>query len=174
MTEARVRGSGFRIRGWGFGVRAGNHACRFRNRRRSRPAFSLLEVILALSILAGAVAVLGEISRRGIESTRIARDLTYAQLLCESKMAEIAAGIETTDPVDRVKIDLDDPTQSNWVYSVTSESTEINGLLAIRVTVSQDIPDERRPVHCSLVRWMADPNYEASETSSDESMQSTE
>jgi hypothetical protein len=123
-----------------------------------------LEVILALAILAGAIAVLGEIARQGIESTRIARDLTYAQLLCESKMAEIAAGIELPDPVDRARIEnIDDPTQLNWVYSVEAEPTEIEGLLAVRVTVTQDMPEERRPVRCALVRWMSDPNVEVEE-----------
>jgi len=141
-------------------------------RRSDHPGFSLLEVILALAILAGAVAVLGEIARHGIESTRIARDLTYAQLLCESKMAEIVAGIQLPDPVDRARIEnIDDPTQLNWVYSVEAETTEIEGLLAVRVTVTQDMPEESRPVRCALVRWMSDPNAESDDMSSEESSQ---
>jgi general secretion pathway protein I len=63
--------------------------------------FSLLEVILALAILTGAVAVLGEIVRLGIRNAQVARDTTQAQLLCESKLAEITAGIIPSDPVPR-------------------------------------------------------------------------
>jgi prepilin-type N-terminal cleavage/methylation domain-containing protein len=164
-----------RIASFGRGSRAARAKRRVPpSRRRRRPAvragFSLLEVILALAILAGAVAVLGEIARNGIESTRIARGLTHAQLLCESKMAEIVAGIEWPQSVDRAKIEnLDDPTQLNWVYSIESETTEIEGLLSVRVTVMQDLPDENRPVRCTLVRWMADPNVETEDMTSEES-----
>jgi general secretion pathway protein I len=124
-----------------------------------RTGFSLLEVILALAIFAGAVAVLGELARNGMESTRIVRDLTCAQLICESKLAEIAAGIVPPEPVSPAPVeDLADPNQLGWLYSVEVATTEIDGLLAVRVTVTQDLPEERRPVHCSLVRWMVDPN----------------
>src|SRR5687767_7391349 len=64
---------------------------RSRSSRRpaSRAAFSLLEVILALTILVGAIVVLGELVRLGTMTAAGARDLTQAQLLCESKMSEI-------------------------------------------------------------------------------------
>jgi general secretion pathway protein I len=179
--KIRVQGSEFRVRGSPRPFSRGTCAARAKSpipqsRRRRVPAvragFSLLEVILALAILAGAIAVLGEIARNGIESTRIARGLTFAQLLCESKMAEIAAGIELPDPVARARIEnIDDPTQLNWVYSVEAETTEIEGLLAVRVIVTQDLPEEQRPVHCALVRWMADPNIETEDMSSEESTQ---
>ena len=55
----------------------------------ARNAFSLLEVILALSILAGAVAVLGELLRTGVRNAQTARDLTRAQMLCEEIEAEV-------------------------------------------------------------------------------------
>jgi type II secretion system protein I len=131
-----------------------------------RSGFSLLEVILALAILAGAVAVLGELARHGLDTARIARDLTYAQLLCESKMAEIAAGITAPDAVDRAPVEtVSNATQLSWVYSIETESTEIEGLLAVRVTVTPDLPDERHPVRCSMVRWIQDPNATLSSTS---------
>jgi type II secretion system protein I len=130
-----------------------------------RSGFSLLEVILALAILAGAVAVLGEVARHGLDTARIARDLTYAQMLCESKMAEITSGIAPVDAVDRAPVDVvSNATALSWVYSVETESTEIEGLLAVRVTVTPDLPDERHPIRCSMVRWIQDPNATTSST----------
>lgn len=129
---------------------------------RGASGFSLLEVILALAILAGAVAVLGEVARHGLESTRIARDLTYAQLLCESKLAEIALGVTPPDPVDYAPIEnTTAPTPVGWLYSIEVASTDIDGLLAVRVTVTQDLPEEQHPVQCSLTRWVGDPDAEA-------------
>ena len=61
-----------------------------------RAGFSLLEVILAMAILAGAIAVLGEAGRLALRNAGYARDMAQAQLLCESKMAEIVTGIATT------------------------------------------------------------------------------
>jgi len=139
-----------------------------------RAGFSLLEVILALAILAGAVAVLGEVARQGLDTARIARDLTYAQLLCESKMAEITSGITAPDAVDRAPVDtVSNATQFSWVYSIETESTEIDGLLAVRVTVTPDVADEKHPVRCSMVRWIQDPNATFSSTSSEGSSSSS-
>ncbi len=137
-----------------------------RDARPSNDGFSLLEVILALAILAGAMAVLGEVARHGMESARIARDLTYAQCICDSLMAELAAGLIDPEIVDQAPVDeICDPAQAGWVYSMDVEATEIDGLLAVRVTVSQALPSEKRPVQCSLVRWIQDPDVTLSATS---------
>jgi len=141
-------------------------AARSARRVAVRRGFSLLEVILALTILAGALAVLGEVARQGMESARIARDLTYAQCICDSLMAELASGLIYPEIVDQAPVDeIADPGQQGWVYSMDVESTEIDGLLAVRITVSQALPPEKRPVQCSLVRWIQDPDVTLSTVS---------
>ena len=142
-----------------------------RSRAASRPApgrgFSLLEVVLALAILAGAVTVLGEVARSGMESARIARDLTAAQLLCESTLAEITAGATLPEPVYGVPYEtVTDPAEADWLYSIEVEPVDVDGLVAVRVTVVQDLPVEKRPVEFSLVRWIVDPGVEMSADSS--------
>ncbi len=124
----------------------------------SRSGFSLLEIILALAILAGAIAVLSEVTRLGLENTRVARDMTRAQLLCESKLAEITAGITPAESVEETPYEtLDGETEPDWLYSVEVNLTGEEGLLEVRVRVTKDLPPQKRPVEVSLVRWIRDP-----------------
>jgi len=140
-----------------------------------RPGFSLLEVILALTVLGVAVAVLGELARQGLESTRLARDTACAQLLCESKLAEILVGLEVPEPVQQAPLTtIEVPSQFPWVYSIEVLPTALDGLVAVSVTVSQDLAPGRRPAQCTLVRWMPDPGVEFSEGSAEFSAASQE
>lgn len=117
-----------------------------------RKAFSLLEVIFAMSILLGSIAVLGELSRIGTRNARTAQDLTMAELLCESKLNEIVAGIEPLEAADEVPFE----DQPEWLYSVAVEEVPLQqpGLMSVRVTVAQDVPENRRPVSYTLARWI--------------------
>jgi len=133
--------------------------------RRYRRAFSLLEIILALAILAGAVAVLGQLSRDGLENARLARDLTQAQLYCESKMAEIAAGLVSPTSVSDTPVeDGSDEAIEGWLCSIEVSSASQSGLLSVRVTVHQDPSIHASPVDYSLMRWILDPNTTSSST----------
>ena len=130
-----------------------------------RRAFSLLEVILALTILGLSLAVLGELARWGLRHAGYVRDMTQAQLLCESKMSEIVSGIVWPEPAVNVPFaaeDLLDPNDPvGWVYSIELVETDQPGLMAVAVTVSQNLPPERKPVQCTLVRWIPDPGIQS-------------
>lgn len=125
--------------------------------------FSLLEVILALTILGGAIAVLGELSRLGMRNAERARDLTQAQLLSESKLAEITSGLAPPEPEQGAPvepIDEEEDEEPEWQYSVEVTSVGEDGLLEVRVTVTKDLPTEQRPVEFTLVRWMVESSGE--------------
>lgn len=137
--------------------------------RRNREAFSILEVILALAILAGAITVLGEVARMGLRNAKNAQDLTRAQLLCKSKMAEYTSGITVPQAIQGAAFDaIDQDGNSNiqWVYSVEMEQIDQDGLIALRVTVSQSLPTAQHPVYFSLMRWITDPGITSSTDSS--------
>lgn len=120
--------------------------------------YSLLEVILALAILGGAIPVLGEAARLALRNAEFTREMARAQLLCEGKLAEIVAGITSAESIQRAVIEkaagLGEPA---WLYSIETESLE-DGLRSVRVTVARDQPAEKHPVSFSLVRWIASSN----------------
>jgi prepilin-type N-terminal cleavage/methylation domain-containing protein len=142
-------------------------------RRPIRGGFSLLEVILSLAILAGAMASIGVLVDIGIKHSHAARAQTEAQLLCEAKMAEIAAGILSPDPVSMVPVDAAIEVEgeeaglgemSEWVYSIEVSPVDgPAGLVAVRVTVEQDPGQVVRPAGFSLTRWIPDPGIAMAE-----------
>jgi prepilin-type N-terminal cleavage/methylation domain-containing protein len=122
-----------------------------------RRGLSLLEVMLALAILGGSLAVLGQLVRIGARSAAVARDSTTAQLLAESKMAEIASGIILPETVFQEPADE----TGEWLCSVETQSIDQEGLLAVRVLVEQDPAYTTQPVTFLLTRWIVDPQVEA-------------
>ncbi len=129
------------------------------NRRSSsRPprGFTLLEVILALAILAGAMAALGQLMSVGTRSAAHARELSTAQILCESKMAELTSGVVPLEPVQGAACEQ----TRDWRYTVIVGSTEEEGLLAVRVIVEQNVERQKQPFRFTLDRWVIDPELE--------------
>lgn len=121
-----------------------------------RHGLSLLEVILALTILALALGALGELIGLGTRSAVSARDLTRAQLLCESKFAELTTSTYAITSEQQVPIETD----PDWQYSIDVQPLDAGGLLAVTVTVEKIVQVGRRPVSYSLTRWMPDPSIE--------------
>jgi prepilin-type N-terminal cleavage/methylation domain-containing protein len=115
-----------------------------------RRGFSLIEVLLASALLLGAVVVLGELAHLGIRNSAKARDLTTAEFLCRSTMNEVISQIIPADKVE------DTPLASTpgWNYSVDFLPLEQPGLAALRVTVTEDLPEGKKPITFSLVRWV--------------------
>jgi prepilin-type N-terminal cleavage/methylation domain-containing protein len=126
-----------------------------RNNLQHRRAFTLLEVILALAILAGAVAVLGEIMSIAGRHARETQAETRAQLFASSVMDEMLAGITEVAQVSRQPLESTDTVP--WVYSVAVSATTITGLSTIEVLVEQDLEPQFNPVKYRLVRFYAEP-----------------
>ncbi len=142
---------------------------------KTRNALSLLEVILALVILAGSMATIGEMVRHGTDSARIARDESKAQLLCESKLSEITAGAVALVSVGLAEFEWDlggssdgESRAGEWLYAVDVSPLDQPGLLQITVTVVQSPDVVRDPVEFTLVRWMVDPDAVPAESEAEE------
>lgn len=125
-------------------------------RRVPRRGLSLLEVVLALAILVAALAVLGELLALGNRHARAAADLSTAQVLCSSKMAEIVAGIVPAAAQSATPCEGD----PDWQVAVAVDPSETPGLLVVRVTVSESQPTTH-PLDYTLTRWLVDAEYVA-------------
>ena len=125
-------------------------------RSAARAGLSLLEVILAIAILGGSIAVIGELVRLGARQAEEARELTIAQLLCESKLEEIAAGVIAPEAVGDVPFELD----PRWSYSIEIGSLDNPDLLQVTVMAQQVDGSREIPLYYSLTRWILDPNLE--------------
>jgi prepilin-type N-terminal cleavage/methylation domain-containing protein len=138
--------------------------------RGSKPGFTLLEVILSLAILAGALAALGEVMRLADQTASMTEGETQAQILAASVMDELASGARQFSAASQAPLDSNaDPP---WVYSIALENTGYNELVAVRVSFEQKLDARLQPARFELVRWMANPNYTPPDTS-DQSNSST-
>jgi prepilin-type N-terminal cleavage/methylation domain-containing protein len=126
------------------------------NHSTTRRGMTLLEVMLSLLVLVVALAGIAALTSLGRQAGADARDLTMGQLLCEGKMAEIAAGV-TSAGNSQGRF----PSDPDWTFSVTSSSAGTPGLLNVRVTVTQDPATYTQPLEFVLVRWVPDPDFAA-------------
>lgn len=115
-----------------------------------RRGFSLLEVILATGILLGASIVLAELAGIGSRQATAARDLAQAQLLCQTRLNEIVAGIEPLASVQDTPL----ADARGWLCSVETEPAARPNMTLVRVTVSQEEGVRGRPKNFSLERWI--------------------
>lgn len=125
---------------------------------RLRRGMSLLEVVLALAILAMSAAILASITRTATDNGLIAHRLATAQILAESKMAEVVTGaIPLQGAVGWTQI-TDMVPSGTWYYQVQSETATRKDMVGIRLSVTDQAGmDENREVFY-IVRWMIDPN----------------
>ena len=139
---------------------------------RSRPrsvhpsAFTLLEVILALAILAGAVAVLGEVMSLASRNASDAQAEAQAQLLASTVMDEMLSGVTEFENLSSQPLDTDSAIP--WIYSVGISTTNLEGLMLVEVLVEQDTEEQFRPVKYQLTRWISTSDEEDAQPTSTE------
>ncbi|MGI9519707.1 MAG: prepilin-type N-terminal cleavage/methylation domain-containing protein [Pirellulaceae bacterium] len=123
--------------------------------RLARNGLSLLEVIVAAAILGLAMAAIGNFVHLGSMSASQSKWISEAQILCDTKMAEISAGVLPLQNNGGSTV-LEDP---NWMYTVEVQSSNIDGLLSVTVTV-QRAGGSGNLMPVTLMRLMPDPDYE--------------
>jgi type II secretory pathway component PulJ len=120
---------------------------------KHRPGFSLLEVLLAASILLGSVIVLGQLAQVGSRAARAAQQLSEAQNACESVLQSIVAGALPLEPLENEPLD----SHPEWVVTVEIQAPPANGVAAVQVRVDSDTRQGKSPRTFSLYRWISDP-----------------
>lgn len=117
----------------------------------AQPAFTLLEVILALVILGAAMAIFGEVMQLANQNAVDSQAETQAQLLASSVMDEILAGVIDDSPANRQPLETEGDVR--WIYSVSSGTSTVTGVYPVIVEVEQDLEARYKPVKFRLVRW---------------------
>jgi hypothetical protein len=129
-----------------------------------RGGFSLMEVMLASSILLTCLIVLGELAAVGRRHARDAEQLSIAQLACRSRLNEILAGAAPLESQEATEV----PELPGWSLAVQVESLGKFGLSAVTVTVTRAPPADLetaegvRGKFFSLTRWVHAPTSQAS------------
>lgn len=100
-----------------------------------REGVSLLEVILSVSILVGAIAALGGLIDASSKRARLIEERSLAMQLCQSKMAEVSAGIVSLEGQAQGSFE-DTEADPDWEYSIDVEPAEFEGLYTVTVIVN--------------------------------------
>lgn len=125
---------------------------------RRRGGMSLLETILAIAILGGALATLGALIRVGARAAAEAQDLTVAQTLCETRVSEVAIG---TLPLAPSGLQMC-PETPEWSFALQIAPLEQEGLFMVVCTVQKNGPSPK-PTSFTLSRRVLDPGIEYAE-----------
>jgi prepilin-type N-terminal cleavage/methylation domain-containing protein len=123
-----------------------------------RQGMSLLEVVLALAILAMSAAILAQVSRTATDNGLLAHRLSTAQILAESKMAEVVTGAialqggtgwtPITDPVPN----------GIWYYQIEMMDAVRKDMVGVRLAVTDEPGMQENRELFFIVRWMIDPS----------------
>jgi general secretion pathway protein I len=125
--------------------------------RNRRNGLSLLEVVLALSILAVAAALLAQITKQATDNGLLAQRLSTAQILCESKMSEVLSGAIPLTATDWTQI-TDTTRRGSWYYKIKTESATRPNMIGVRLGISDNPEATPNPELFYIVRWMIDPS----------------
>jgi general secretion pathway protein I len=126
-----------------------------RQRNSNRNGLTLLEVLVSVAIFLGSLTAIMQLLNTGHQAETSARLQSEAVLRCDSKMAEIVAGIEK--PVSSADGTFLDDEIGNWKWSVEVTNGTATSLLKITVIVEHS-PDGKNPnAAFSLTRYMRDP-----------------
>ena len=131
--------------------------------KHSRVGFSLLEVVLALALAGITMALLAQLVGVANRAASAARDLTKAQLIAESVMAEFASGVMLPQSTSGTWM-LDE----TWEYDAQVETGPSENLYNVVVTVTRAI-DDPSPPSFSLTQFLfvpPEPVEEETDTSS--------
>ena len=132
--------------------------CFARSTHHSRRGLSLLEVVLALTILAVAAALLAQVTKQATDNGLMAQKLSTAQMLCESKMSEVLAGAIPLSSTSWTQI-TDSGRKGSWYYQIQTVTAQRPNMIGVRLSVT-DAPESTtyNPELFFIVRWMIDPS----------------
>ncbi len=126
----------------------------------TRSGLSLLEVVLAISILAVVAAYMATAMQQASTNALTAQRQMQAELVAESVVNQIIAGFITPDPVSWTPY-MESQGQTDWVYQIQQVPAEIPDMLGIQVAVQKVDPNlgiVQDHYDLFLNRWIINPD----------------
>ncbi len=130
------------------------------NRRRllsarlNRTGLTLLEVLISLAIFLGALAAISQLIGIGSRAAVQAQLRTQAMIKCQSKLAEVIAGVQ---PMETVSLAAFEDDNENWKWSLNVEPGTYETLLKLTVTVQYSGKSETVATRYQITRQVRDP-----------------
>lgn len=121
---------------------------------QNRCGLTLLEVLISLSIFLGALTALSQLIGIGSRAAVQSQLRTQAIIKCQSKLAEVLAGVQPMEPVSQSGFDDDN---ENWKWSLNVEPGDYENLLKLTVLVQYAGDSESVSTSYQLTRQVRDP-----------------
>lgn len=120
-----------------------------------REGFTLLEVVIAVAVLLGAITALFQLINLGHRSSLQGQFRSDAVLIAELKMNEAVGGV--TELISTTEEEIEE--YPDWLWSMSVEDTSQEGLLQVTVIVRRDAePNQPNAAHeYSMTRYLRDP-----------------
>jgi general secretion pathway protein I len=115
-----------------------------RPRPRSQTGFTLLEVLIALAVLAIALSALIQTAAANANNAARLRDRTFAQWVAQNKLTEIR--LQKAQPSTGTQRGSALLAQREWFWQTTIETTPDEDVLLIRVAVSAEDDTDATPL----------------------------
>jgi type II secretory pathway pseudopilin PulG len=112
-----------------------------------------LEVVVALAIFLLAMTVFSQMLLRNGEITRDIQRQNLATRLCQSKLAEVVAGVV---PLSSQGDQFEE--EPDYTWSVEADAGSVTGLWNVTVTVTRTETGTDNPIQCSLTEMVLDPS----------------
>ena len=123
-----------------------------------RRGLTLLEVILALSILGVACAFMAQAMQLATTNAIAAQRQAQAEIAAESVMSQVIAGAIPMMPSTTWTPVGTSVSSSSWSYMLQQLPCEVQNMIAIEVSVRDDSDqDLTRPADLKVIRWIIDP-----------------
>ena len=137
----------------------------FSNKR----GFTLFEVLLSLAIFAVSLVAIGQMMSNGMRGAVQARLQSQAVLRCQSKLAEVVAGVAPLQAANNVAF----PDDADWHWSMTVTPATQANLYVADLTVARKGSNAVGDVSFTLRRMLRDPQLATNAVLEEASMSST-
>jgi len=126
--------------------------------KKAASGLTLLEVILALTILGIACAFMAQAMQLATTNAIAAQRQAQAELAAESIMSQVVAGVIPMQPTSAWTPVGTSTSTSTWSYMLQLVPCEAENMVAIEVAV-RDETDQNldRAADLSVIRWVIDP-----------------